>query len=199
MVDGHSVDDTLAAPSAAAGGADHRAEPPRQGQCPGLRVRCGDRRHHRHGRRRRLGRSRRDPAFVSDAAGRRGLREGLKVHSRAGAAATSPGCAGLATGCSTRLVNLLCRTRYSDLCYGFNALWRRHVPVLGLDAESAVPADGTRLWGDGFEVETLMNIRVAQAELIVRGGRELRVSADPRGQQPERIPRRLPGPAHHPV
>jgi hypothetical protein len=40
--------------------------------------------------------------------------------------------------------------------------------VLGLDAESAPPADGTRLWGDGFEVETLMNIRVAQAKLIVR-------------------------------
>jgi Glycosyl transferase family 2 len=66
------------------------------------------------------------------------------------------------------LVNLLCRTRYSDLCYGYNALWRRHVPVLGLDAESAAPADGTRLWGDGFEVETLMNIRVAQAKLIVK-------------------------------
>jgi glycosyltransferase involved in cell wall biosynthesis len=65
------------------------------------------------------------------------------------------------------LVNLLCRTRYSDLCYGYNALWRRHLPVLGLDAESPAPADGTRLWGDGFEVETLMNIRVAQAKLIV--------------------------------
>jgi len=65
-------------------------------------------------------------------------------------------------------VNLLCRTRYSDLCYGYNALWRRHVPVLSLDAESAPPADGTRLWGDGFEVETLMNIRVAQAKLTVR-------------------------------
>ncbi len=66
------------------------------------------------------------------------------------------------------LVNLLCRTRYSDLCYGYNALWRRHVPVLGMDAESPAPADGTRLWGDGFEVETLMNIRVAQAELSVK-------------------------------
>jgi glycosyltransferase involved in cell wall biosynthesis len=66
------------------------------------------------------------------------------------------------------LVNLLCRTRYSDLCYGYNALWRRHLPVLGLDAESPAPADGSRLWGDGFEVETLINIRVAQAQLIVK-------------------------------
>jgi len=65
------------------------------------------------------------------------------------------------------LVNLLCGTRYSDLCYGYNAFWRRHVPVLGLDAESPIPADGTRFWGDGFEVETLINIRIAQAGLDV--------------------------------
>jgi glycosyltransferase involved in cell wall biosynthesis len=65
------------------------------------------------------------------------------------------------------LVNVLCGTQYSDLCYGYNAFWRRHVPVFGLDAESPVPADGTRIWGDGFEVETLINIRIAQAGLDV--------------------------------
>jgi glycosyltransferase involved in cell wall biosynthesis len=65
------------------------------------------------------------------------------------------------------LVNILCRTKYSDLCYGYNVFWRRHVPVLGLDAESPVPADGMRLWGDGFEIETLINIRIAQAGLTV--------------------------------
>ena len=65
------------------------------------------------------------------------------------------------------LVNLLCGTQYSDLCYGYNAFWRRHVPVLGLDPESPIPADGTRIWGDGFEVETLINIRIAQAGLDV--------------------------------
>ncbi len=67
------------------------------------------------------------------------------------------------------LVNTLCRTEYSDLCYGYNAFWRRHVPVFGLYAESDVPVGiGTRLWGDGFEVETLINIRVAQAGLKVK-------------------------------
>ena len=67
------------------------------------------------------------------------------------------------------LVNMLCRTQYSDLCYGYNAFWRRHVPVFGLYAESDVLADGgTRLWGDGFEVETLINIRIAQAGLKVK-------------------------------
>ena len=66
------------------------------------------------------------------------------------------------------LVDTLCRTRYSDLCYGYNAFWRRHVPVFGLQADSDVPhGDGTRLWGDGFEVETLINIRIAQAGLQV--------------------------------
>jgi len=60
------------------------------------------------------------------------------------------------------------RTHYSDLCYGYNAFWRRHVPLFGLDAETDIPVGGgARLWGDGFEVETLINIRIAQAELIV--------------------------------
>ena len=65
------------------------------------------------------------------------------------------------------LVNILCGTRYSDLCYGYNAFWSRHVSVFGLDAESPIPADGTRIWGDGFEVETLINIRIAQAGLDI--------------------------------
>ena len=66
------------------------------------------------------------------------------------------------------LVNVLCRTKYSDLCYGYNAFWRRHVPVFGLDTETDVPAgSGARLWGDGFEVETLINVRIAQAGLKV--------------------------------
>jgi glycosyltransferase involved in cell wall biosynthesis len=67
------------------------------------------------------------------------------------------------------LVNMLCNTHYSDLCYGFNALWRHHVSALDLDVKSAAPdGDGTKLWGDGFEVETLINIRIARAGLTVK-------------------------------
>jgi len=67
----------------------------------------------------------------------------------------------------TSLVNACYRTRYTDLCYGYNVFWRRITPVLGLDATSS-PADGAgRLWGDGFEVETLINVRVAAAGLAV--------------------------------
>jgi len=59
-------------------------------------------------------------------------------------------------------------TRYSDLCYGFNVFWRRHVEALQLDITSPSPPtrDG-RLWGDGFEIETLIHIRIAKAGLRV--------------------------------
>jgi glycosyltransferase involved in cell wall biosynthesis len=53
------------------------------------------------------------------------------------------------------MVNILHGTRFSDLCYGFNVFWRHHVPVFGLQAESA---GNKPVWGDGFEVETLINI-----------------------------------------
>lgn len=65
------------------------------------------------------------------------------------------------------LVNILCGTKYSDLCYGYNVFWRRHAPVFGLDAESPIPADGKWFWGDGFEIETLINIRITRAGLAV--------------------------------
>jgi len=66
------------------------------------------------------------------------------------------------------VVNLCCRTRYSDLCYGFNVFWQKHVPVLDLDTTSPPSAKGDgRLWGDGFEIETLIHIRVAENGLRV--------------------------------
>ena len=66
------------------------------------------------------------------------------------------------------LFNTLYRTHYSDLCYGFNVFWQRYVPVLALDADTPAPAKGDgRLWGDGFEIETLIHTRVAKAGLTV--------------------------------
>jgi glycosyltransferase involved in cell wall biosynthesis len=66
----------------------------------------------------------------------------------------------------TSFFNTCYGKKYSDLCYGFNVFWRRHLPVLGLDATSPTPPEGP-LWGDGFEVETLIHIRVAKAGLRV--------------------------------
>ena len=65
------------------------------------------------------------------------------------------------------LVNALCHTRYSDRCYGFNAFWHHHAPVLGLDEKSPRNGRNTQLSGDGFEIESLINLRVDQAGLIV--------------------------------
>ena len=53
-----------------------------------------------------------------------------------------------------KIVNILYGTRYTDLCYGYNAFWRSCLPHLALDC-------------NGFEVETLMNVRVAKARLRV--------------------------------
>jgi hypothetical protein len=52
------------------------------------------------------------------------------------------------------LVQLAFGGRYSDLCYGYNAFWRHVLPVIDGDA-------------DGFEIETLMNVRVLAAGLQV--------------------------------
>jgi len=53
-----------------------------------------------------------------------------------------------------RLVNFLWDVNYSDLCYGYNAFWRRVLPDLAPDCT-------------GFEVETLINIRAAKAKLRI--------------------------------
>jgi len=53
------------------------------------------------------------------------------------------------------IVNLLFRTSYSDLCYGYNAFWRHCLDAMKVDCT-------------GFEVETLINIRIARAGLKVR-------------------------------
>src|SRR5919112_3075169 len=52
------------------------------------------------------------------------------------------------------LVNALYHTSYTDLCYGFNAFWARCLPYMRVDC-------------DGFEVETLVNVRIAKAGLTI--------------------------------
>ena len=66
------------------------------------------------------------------------------------------------------LSNLRLGTRFTDLCYGYNAMWRDVVPKLGLpDPGFPAPRGGARIWGDGFEIETLVTIRVVQSKLRV--------------------------------
>ncbi|MGH4022952.1 MAG: glycosyltransferase family 2 protein [Pseudonocardiaceae bacterium] len=76
-----------------------------------------------------------------------------------------------------RLSNALFRTRFSDLCYGYNAFWRDVLPMLNLPpisgaagADNSVrncAAQAPVQWGDGFEIETLLSCRVAALGLSV--------------------------------
>jgi hypothetical protein len=50
--------------------------------------------------------------------------------------------------------NMLHGTHFTDLCYGYNAFWARCLPFISLD----VP---------GFEVETLINLRIAAAGMKI--------------------------------
>jgi glycosyltransferase involved in cell wall biosynthesis len=52
------------------------------------------------------------------------------------------------------VVNKFYGTSYSDLCYGYNAFWARCLPYIRVDC-------------NGFEVETLINVRIAKAGLVV--------------------------------
>ena len=54
----------------------------------------------------------------------------------------------------TRMVNRLWGVRYTDLCYGYNAFWRRCLTEILPDA-------------NGFEIETLLNVRAAKLRLRV--------------------------------
>ena len=65
------------------------------------------------------------------------------------------------------MTNLLLGTRYSDLCYGYNAFWGRILDDLDLPSSRLVAPDGQMLWGDGFEIETLLNCRFAENRLTV--------------------------------
>ena len=63
-----------------------------------------------------------------------------------------------------KIVNVLYGTRYTDLCYGYNAFRRECLAVMDLEAgDPEGPTSAEMLWGDGFEVETLINIRIAKA------------------------------------
>jgi hypothetical protein len=67
-----------------------------------------------------------------------------------------------------RMVNVLFGTRFTDLGYGYNAYWRTLLPVLDLP-DTQIPGQrrGARVWGDGPEIEPLINIRMAAQGLRV--------------------------------
>jgi hypothetical protein len=65
--------------------------------------------------------------------------------------------------CLNGIVNLLFSTRFTDLCYGYNAFWRQCLDAMQLPDIHAALAQ----WGDGFEIEALINVRVATSNLKI--------------------------------
>jgi len=64
-------------------------------------------------------------------------------------------------------MNVSFGTRFTDLCYGYNAFWADLIPLLDLPDHELVAPGAAMLWGDGFEIETLISCRFAGAGLSI--------------------------------
>ena len=68
----------------------------------------------------------------------------------------------------SRLVNRLFGTRFTDVGSGYNAFWRAPLDSLGLPAAEPPGRRRNRpVWGEGAEIEPLVNIRMAAEGLRV--------------------------------
>lgn len=112
------------------------------------------------------------PAFVAALLGGAHYAKGSRFHAQGEVRGSSNDITGLrrlGNAALSKVANALFDTHFSDLCYGYNAFWRAILPVLDL------PATGTSsdakvcdmYWGDGFEIETVINCRVAAANLRI--------------------------------
>ena len=99
---------------------------------------------------------------------RRGLCQGLAVSPWAAVRTTCRGCGGSETRALVRLTNVLFGTRYTDITYGYNAVWRDKSGALAVEI-------------DGWAMEIVGSIRAAAQR--IEGGRspELRGSPCRRG------------------
>lgn len=93
------------------------------------------------------------PAFVSSLMAGGELAKGTRFKGHGGSSDITP-LRQAGNRVFTWLVNVLFRTRCSDLCYGYVAFWRRCLDDLRVDC-------------DGFEVETQIVVRAAKAGLRI--------------------------------
>lgn len=94
------------------------------------------------------------PAFVEALLGGADFAKGTRFHLHGGSADISR-LRSFGNRILSGTVNLLFKTEYTDLCYGYNAFWRHCLPAMSVDCT-------------GFEVETMINIRIARAGLVIR-------------------------------
>lgn len=94
------------------------------------------------------------PAFVEALTQGADFAKGTRFHEDGGSSDITP-LRSMGNRVLSGTVNVLFGTAYSDLCYGYNAFWRHCLPAMNVDCT-------------GFEVETLINIRISRAGLEVR-------------------------------
>jgi glycosyltransferase involved in cell wall biosynthesis len=106
------------------------------------------------------------PAFIEALVAGADFAKGTRFHPAGGSEDITP-LRRAGNGLLNLLTNMLFKTKFSDLCYGYNAFWRDIVPLMelppGLDGERG----DSMCWGDGFEIETVLNCRVAAAGLSI--------------------------------
>jgi glycosyltransferase involved in cell wall biosynthesis len=93
------------------------------------------------------------PAYVNTLLNGADFAKGSRF-AQGGGTADMPLYRQLGNWCFVMMVRLLFGGAYTDLCYGYNAFWIDVLPALRLDS-------------DGFEIETLMNVRALRAKLKV--------------------------------
>jgi len=94
------------------------------------------------------------PRFVDALLGGADMAKGSRFLS-GGGTRDMPAYRQWGNGAFVTFVNLVFGSRYTDLCYGYAAFWRRKVAALRLDC-------------DGFEVETVLNVRALRADWKVQ-------------------------------
>jgi glycosyltransferase involved in cell wall biosynthesis len=93
------------------------------------------------------------PAFIGALLGGADFAKGSRF-AQGGGTADMPFHRRFGNWAFTMMVTVFFGGKYSDLCYGYNAFWADVVPQLSLE-------------GDGFEIETVMNIRALRAGLRI--------------------------------
>jgi glycosyltransferase involved in cell wall biosynthesis len=93
------------------------------------------------------------PAFVGALLGGADMAKGSRFM-HGGGTSDMPAYRQLGNWGFVMLVRVLFGGRYSDLCYGYSAFWAHILPRLNLDC-------------DGFEIETVINVRALRAGLRV--------------------------------
>lgn len=106
------------------------------------------------------------PAFVAALVSGADFAKGTRFH-RDGGSDDITALRKMGNAFLNKVTNLIFRTNFSDLCYGYNAFWRDIVPLLHLPPVHSGTTGARMQWGDGFEIETLLSCRVAAAGLSI--------------------------------